>query len=137
MRIWMPGVALSLSVAVLVSSVATAQDSFPNWPSERAPRPLPSREVKFPPYEIRTLANGMRVLTILHHEQPVVTMRLLVGAGAAEDPQGKAGLSSLLGNLLDQGTGTRSAQEIADQMDTTGGALGTGSGSDLSSATVV
>ena len=81
MRIWMPGVALSLSVAVLVSSVATAQDSFPNWPSERAPRPLPSREVKFPPYEIRTLANGMRVLAILHHEQPVVTMRMLVGAG--------------------------------------------------------
>jgi len=133
----MPGVALSLSVAVLVSSVATAQDSFPSWPSERAPRPLPSREVKFPPYEIRTLANGMRVLTILHHEQPVVTMRLLVGAGAAEDPQGKAGLSSLLGNLLDQGTGTRSAQEIADQIDTIGGALGTGSGSDLSFANVV
>ena len=55
-------------------------------------------------------------------------MRLLVGAGAAEDPQGKAGLASLLGSLLDQGTGTRTAQEIADQIDTIGGALGTGSG---------
>jgi zinc protease len=137
MRIWMPGVALSLSVAVLVSSVATAQDSFPNWPSERAPRPLPAREVKFPPYEVRTLANGMRVLTILHHEQPVVTMRLLVGAGAAEDPQGKAGLSNLLGQLLDQGTNTRTAQQVADQIDTIGGALGTGSGSDLSFANAV
>jgi zinc protease len=137
MRIWLPGVALSLSVGMLVSSVATAQDSFPNWPSERPPRPLASREVKFPPYEVRTLANGMRVLTILHHEQPVVTMRLLVGAGAAEDPQGKAGLSSLLGNLLDQGTNTRSSSEIADQIDTIGGALGTGSGSDLSFANVV
>jgi zinc protease len=137
MRIWFPGVALSLSVAILVSSVATAQDSFPNWPSERPPRPLPSRESTFPPYEVRTLANGMRVLTILHHEQPVVTMRLLVGAGAAEDPQGKAGLAGLLGNLLDQGTNTRTAQEIADQIDTIGGALGTGSGSDLSFANVV
>ena len=140
MRIWIPGVALSLSVAVLVSSVATAQNrpnSFPDWPSERPPLPLPAREVKFPPYEIRTLANGMRVLTILHHEQPVVTMRLIVGAGAAEDPQGKAGLSNLLGNLLDQGTATRSAQEIADQIDTIGGALGTGSGSDLSFANIV
>ena len=137
MRIWMPGVVLSVCVATLVASVATAQDQNPNWPSERAPRPLPSREVKFPPYEIRTLANGMRVLTILHHEQPVVTMRLLVGAGAAEDPQGKAGLSGLLGNLLDQGTNTRTAQEIADQIDTIGGALGTGSGSDLSFANVV
>ncbi|HZI78943.1 MAG TPA: pitrilysin family protein [Vicinamibacterales bacterium] len=139
MRIWMPGVALCVSVGVLISSVATAQNPInnPNWPSERPPLPLAAREVKFPPYEVRTLANGMRVLAILHHEQPVVTMRLLVGAGAAEDPQGKAGLANLLGSLLDQGTGTRTAQEIADQIDTIGGALGTGSGSDLSFANVV
>src|SRR5204862_3941421 len=65
------------------------------------------------------------------------TMRLIVGAGAAEDPQGKAGLASLLGNLLDQGTATRSAQEIADQIDNIGGALGTGSGSDLSFGNIV
>ena len=122
-----------------MSSVATAQNaiSAPNWPKELAPPPLPAREVKFPPYELRTMANGMRVLAILHHEQPVVTMRMLVGAGAAQDPQGKAGLSNLLGSLLDQGTSTRTAQEIADQIDTIGGALGTGSGADLSFANVV
>jgi zinc protease len=137
MRIWVPGVALSLSVALLVSSVAGAQGPSASWPSERPPRPLPAREVKFPPYEIRQLPNGMRVLTILQHEQPAITMRLLVGAGAAEDPQGKAGLAGLVANLLDQGTGTRSAQQIADQIDTIGGALGTGSGSDLSFANVV
>jgi len=139
MRIWLPGVALCLSVGMLVASVATAQNpiSNPSWPTERPPLPLPAREVKFPPYEVRTLANGMRVLAILHHEQPVITMRLIVGAGAAEDPQGKGGLSNLLGNLLDQGTATRTAQEIADQIDTIGGALGTGSGSDLSFANIV
>jgi zinc protease len=79
----------------------------------------------------------MRVLAILQHEQPAVTVRLLVGVGAAEDPQGKAGLAGLVANLLDQGTGTRTAQQIADQIDTIGGALGTGSGSDLSFANVV
>jgi zinc protease len=137
-RIWIPGVALSLSVAMLVASVAGAQqDVNPRWPSERAPGPLPAREVKFPSYEIRTLDNGVRVLVIPHHEQPAITMRLLVGAGAAEDPQGKAGLSALAANLLDQGTATRSAQEIADQIDTIGGALGTGSGADLSFVNVV
>ena len=139
MRIWMPGVALCVSVGMLVASVATAQNpiSAPNWPSERPPQPLAARDVKFPPYEIRTLPNGMRVLAILHHEQPVITMRLIIGAGAAEDPLGKAGLAGLLGSLLDQGTATRTAQEIADQIDTIGGALGTGSGSDLSFANVV
>ena len=73
MRIWMPGVALCVSVGMLVASVATAQNPItaPNWHSERPPQPLAAREVKFPPYEIRTLPNGMRVLAILHHEQPV------------------------------------------------------------------
>jgi predicted Zn-dependent peptidase len=116
-------------VLALTASAVSAQ--VPNWPSERPPRPLQAREVKFPPYEVRTLSNGMRVVVVLHHEQPAVSMRLLVGAGAAQDPQGKTGIASLAASLLDQGTTTRSAQEIADQIDTIGGALGTGSGNDL------
>jgi len=50
------------------------------------PRPLPAREVKFPPYEVRTLENGLQVVAVLHHEQPVVSMRMLIRAGAASDP---------------------------------------------------
>ena len=48
------------------------------WPSERPPRSLPARDIKFPPYEIQTLPNGLQVIAVLHHEQPAVTMRLLV-----------------------------------------------------------
>jgi len=120
----------------LTGAAPAAAQSRP-WPIERPPQPLAAREIKFPPYEIQTLPNGLQVVAVLHHEQPAVTMRLLIGAGAAEDPQGKAGLSGLLGSLLDQGTSTRTAQEIADRIDTIGGALGTGSGSDLSFANVV
>ena len=73
----------------------------------------------------------MQVMVILHHEQPAVTMRLLTRAGAAQDPQGKRGVAELVAHLLDQGTTTRSAQQIAEQIDFIGGALGTGSGTDL------
>jgi zinc protease len=114
----------------VVSSVASGQD-FSNWPSETAPRPLPAREVKFPPYEIRSLSNGMQVVVVLHHEQPSVTMRLLIRAGAAQDPERKGGAAELVSHLLDQGTTTRSAEQIAEQIDTIGGAMGTGSGTDL------
>jgi zinc protease len=103
------------------------------WPIERMPRPLPAREVTFPPYDIRTLPNGMQVITVLQHEQPAVTMRLLVRAGGANDPDKKRGVSYLVSNLLDQGTTTRSSQQIADQIDTIGGALSTGSGDDFTS----
>ena len=103
-----------------------------DWPAEQPPRPLPAHEVTFPPYEIRTLANGMRVVAVLHHEQPAVSIRLLVGAGSAQDPQGKGGVANLTASLLDQGTTTRTAQQIADQIDFIGGDLGTGAATDLS-----
>ena len=109
-------------------ALAQARD----WPSEQPPRPLAAHEVTFPPYEIRTLDNGMRVVAVLHHEQPAVSIRLLVGAGSAQDPKGKSGAANLMASLLDQGTTTKSAQQIADQIDFIGGDLGTGAATDLS-----
>ena len=103
-----------------------------DWPSEQPPRPLTAHEVTFPPYEVRTLGNGMRVVAVLHHEQPAVSIRLLVGAGSAQDPKGKGGVANLMASLLDQGTTTRSAQQIADQIDFIGGDVGTGAATDLS-----
>ena len=116
--------AVGLSVS---SSFAQAVD----WPTERPPRPLQAREVKFPPFQVKTLSNGLQVITVAHHEQPAVTMRMLVRAGAAQDPEGKGGLAELVAKLLDQGTTTRSAEQIADQIDSIGGAMSTGSGTDL------
>jgi zinc protease len=68
----------------------------------------------------------------MQHEQPAVSMRLLVRAGSASDPKDKLGLAHLTASLLDQGTTTKSAQEIADTIDFIGGAEGTGAGTDLS-----
>ena len=107
------------------------------WPNERMPPPLPARAVTFPPYDIQTLKNGLQVITVLHHEQPAVTMRLLVRAGGANDPDKKRGVSMLVSTLLDQGTTTRTSQQIADQIDSIGGVLGTGSGDDFTSVSAV
>ena len=120
---------------VFCASLASAQAV--NWPTERPPRPLAPREVKFPPYEVRTLANGMQVIAVLHSEQPIVSIRLLVRSGSLQDPAGKSGTAFLLSSLLDQGTTSRSAQQIADQIDFIGGALGTGSNPDWTAANVI
>jgi zinc protease len=117
--------------ALLLAAVPVAAQ-VANWPSERPPQPLPARDVNFPPYEVRTLANGLQVVAIAHHEQPAVSLRLLVRAGAALDPADRPGVAAMVGTLLDQGTTTRSAHEIADTVDSRGGALGTGAGTDLS-----
>ena len=86
----------------------------------------------FPEYEIRSLDNGLQVVFVGHHEQPAVNVRMLVRAGAVRDPVDKPGVAALTGQLLDQGTTTRSAQEIASTIDTIGGALAVGASADLS-----
>ena len=118
---------------------SSAQPQRPTlaWPTEPPPGPLAAREVKFPPYEIRTLDNGLQVVTVLHHEQPVVSMRMIVRAGAALDPKDKAGLANLAASLLDQGTTTKSAGEMNDAIDFIGGSMGAGAGTDLSFVNVV
>lgn len=126
-----------VAAALLLTVVSLASAQTRDWPSEPPPRPLPAREVKFPPYEVRTLANGLQVLVVLHHEQPAVSVRMLVRAGAAYDPPRKGGVATLTAALLDQGTTTKSAQQIADTIDYIGGGMGTGAGSDLSFINVV
>jgi zinc protease len=124
-------------LGVALCATPAAAQTAAAWPEERPPRPLPAREVQFPPYEVRTLPNGMQVVIVLHHEQPAVTLRLLVRAGAAQDPKGKGGLAGLAASLLDQGTATKSAEQIADQIDSIGGIMGTGSSLDYTQLTAV
>jgi zinc protease len=88
--------------------------------------------VTFPPYEIRKMANGMQVVLVSQNEQPAISVRMIVRAGAAHDPKGKHGLAMMTATLLDQGAGNRTAEQIAEEIDFIGGALGTGAGTDLS-----
>jgi zinc protease len=119
---------LALSIALAAPAAAQVK----TWPSERPPHQLPAHDVRFPPYEFRTLPNGLQVIAVPHHEEPAVSLRLIVRAGSVQDPEGKPGVAALAASLMDQGTTTRSAEEIASAIDSIGGALGTGAGADLS-----
>jgi zinc protease len=122
----------SLVAAVVVAGLLPAAVSAQSWPSERPPRPLPARAVDFPPYEIRTLPNGLQVLVVLHHEQPAVSFRLIIKAGSSQEPDSRLGVSSFVSSLLTLGTTTRSAGDIANLIDSAGGFIGAGSGNELS-----
>jgi zinc protease len=127
--------AATAGLALVIALLAPGQRALAqvkNWPTERPPRALAEHPVRFPPYAVKTLANGLQVIAVSHHEQPAVSLRLLVRAGAAQDPDDKPGLAALTASLLDQGTPSRSAEQIADAIDSIGGALGTTAGADLS-----
>ena len=115
--------------ALALAGPAAAQ--VPDWPSERPPRPLPAREVKFPPYAFKTLPNGLQVIAVSHHEQPAVSLRLIIRVGAAQDPAKKPGTAALAASLLDQGTTSKNAEQIANTIDSIGGAMAVGAASDL------
>jgi zinc protease len=118
-------------VALAVSTASSAQ--VRDWPSERPPRPLQAREVSFPPYQVKVLSNGLQVIAVSHHEQPAVSIRLIVRAGGAQDPSAKPGVAYVAAQLLDQGTTTKTAEQIANTIDSIGGAVGAGAGSDMTS----
>ena len=73
-----------------------------------------------------TLANGMRLVVVERHNQPLVTATLVATGGAATDPVDRAGASTLATELMAKGTTTRSATDIARQMESLGSSIETG-----------
>ncbi len=129
-RVRWPVLVTALAAAAAWPAASGAQTT--TWPSSSQPRTLKARDVTFPPYQARTLPNGLSVVVVPHHEQPMVSLRLLVRAGGAQEPPGRYGVAAMVAALLDQGTTTRTAQQVADTIDFAGGDLQTGAGRDLS-----
>jgi zinc protease len=99
-----------------LAAITHAQQSVP-------PEPPPLPKVEFPKYETKVLPNGLTVYAIRHSEQPVISIRLTIGAGAASDPAKLPGLASFAAALLNQGTETRSANQIAEAVDRIGASI--------------
>jgi zinc protease len=77
-----------------------------------------------------TLKNGLVVYVMPTRRLPLVDFRLLVRAGSVNDPAGKEGLASLTADLLTQGAGARSAQQIAEDIAFVGGSLEASAGTE-------
>lgn len=81
-----------------------------------------------------TTPNGLTVLVIEQHALPIVQLHALVKTGSAQDPPDKPGLANLVASLLDEGTSTRSARQLAEQIEFVGGSLATRATEDFSTA---
>lgn len=95
--------------------------------SARAHPPVlpPPPTTQLPPVARHVLGNGLEVLVVARRELPVIDVRLVVRGGAYADEPARAGRAHMLGDLLDQGTATRSAFDIADQAELLGASLET------------
>jgi zinc protease len=120
------------SAAPTQSPGAAATAELPQ-PARTTPPPLgPVKPLTLPEVVERVLPNGLRLLIVEHHELPVADFVLVINTGAEAEPADRAGLASLTAALLDDGTRTRSALDIAEQIGFLGIQLGTGGGWDAS-----
>ena len=72
-----------------------------------------------------TLKNELTVLLVENRSLPTVSIMASVLAGARYDPEAKAGLAIMVSRLLDEGTENRTSLEIADAIESVGGAIDT------------
>ena len=100
------------------------------------PKAGPVPKLALPPIEKANLSNGLEVWMVQQNELPIVSMNLVLKTGTANEPDDRTGVAGLTTSLLDDGTKTRSAVEIANQLQAIGAFVGAGGGWDSTTVTM-
>jgi predicted Zn-dependent peptidase len=106
-------------LAVFLSTAAWAQSQFPSEP----PKPGAPRDFSVPEAKRFTLANGLEVALVRWGEVPKVRVTLSVRTGNAFEKPGEVWLADLAGELMREGTATRTSSEISREAAGMGGSL--------------
>jgi zinc protease len=98
---------------------ADADREAPPAPGDKVPVALPVPADGY-------LPNGIRVIAARTGETPLATMTVLIRAGSATDPREKAGRATLAAQMADKGTSSRSAEQIATELEKLGASFSQG-----------
>ncbi len=106
----------------LGATVATAQKQTPPAGGEPKDFTLPAKQ-EF------TLPNGLEATLVPFGEVPKVTVSMVVEAANVHEGPDQNGLADIVGRLMEEGTSTRSAKQIAAEVARMGGYLNVSVGS--------
>ncbi len=123
-------------VLAVVSALAVLSLAAAPYAKDAPPPPEKMKKLAFPGYKEGVLKNGMQILVVEHHEQPIVTIYLVFKAGDALDPKGKESLASFTIDQLNKGTKSRSALQLAEWIESVGGSVGGFSDSEYSAINI-
>jgi zinc protease len=102
------------------------------WRSEQPKPPSVRTYLQIPTPEAATLPNGLQLILSRRQGLPVVAANLVLRTGSDANPADLPGLANFTAAMLDEGTTTRNALQIADEVAQLGAALQTGSSMDAS-----
>ena len=87
----------------------------------RAPVSNEILRVNLPQVQEALLENGLTVLVMEDHRAPLVWLQLYIGgAGSLYDPDAQSGLAGVTAQMLNEGTKSRTSQQIAEAIDQIG-----------------
>ena len=95
---------------------------------ETPPAPSAPKSATVPAVKEKKLPNGLTVAVVERKGVPLVTIQLLVKCGASCEDESKAGLADITASMLTKGTKTRTATQIAEQIEFLGGSISSGAG---------
>jgi zinc protease len=101
---------------------AEAVNADEAWRKDK-PGAADARPITITPAQSFTLADGLTVILQERPGVPIVSASLVVKSGGEANPIGKSGLASFMAAMLDQGTASRSAPQIADDVAQIGASL--------------
>ncbi len=129
---------IALSALVGISTPAIAQDAAPAAPAKAAqkqtpPAGGPPKPFVVPQKQTFTLPNGIAVTMVPYGKTPKVAMSVYVRAGNIDEKADQVWLADITGELMKEGTKTRSAAQVAREIAEMGGALEVNVGPDQTS----
>ena len=101
------------------------------------PKPGPAPRFTLPQGESFKLPNGLTVIVHPNPALPLVAAELVVKSGSDANPSDQPGLAGFTAQMLDEGTATRSAPRIADEIAQLGAFLGSAASSDASTVSLL
>ena len=102
-------------VRVSENTAPTGGDEAPA-PRQLPPESGPTRDIAFPRVSRTEVGRGLELNVAEWHQLPIVYARLVIRSGTATDPSNRPGLADLIGQMLKEGTRTRSSAEIAEEV---------------------
>jgi zinc protease len=105
------------------------------WRKDK-PAASDTRVLSVQPARSFTLGNGLTVILQERTGAPIVSASLVVRSGGDANPAGKSGLANFTAAMLDQGTATRNALQVADDVAQIGASLDATSTKDAVTASV-
>ncbi len=89
-------------------------------------------DLDWPEVQRTSLSNGLELLVIERSETPIVQLQLMVDAGYAADQFASPGVASFTSAMLDEGTKSRSALQISEELASLGATLSANTALDAS-----